>query len=174
MRVPFEARWRVLLLTVVLMASACSGPKTEGRDNYDPDTDWSEVKTFVWFGIQAQRGYNEFNVKRLANAIRDELQDKGLEIVGDRMLADVGVVAYLGVLPKAVDAWKRTDGFLWTKDKELITAGTLVVEIIDLNKGGVIWVGTAERQLEANPTQDQTRRNIKDVVRKLFAAFPPS
>lgn len=161
------------ILTATLFALGCSGPKTEVHDNYDPDTDWSEVKAFVWFGIQAQRGYSEFNVKRLANAIRDELQAKGLEIVGDRMMADVGVAAYLGVLPKAVDAWKRTDGFLWTKDKELITAGTLVVEIVDLNKGGVIWVGTVEQELQQSPTPDQTQRNIKDVVRKLFAGFPP-
>lgn len=172
-RARFEARSLVAVVAIALVAWGCSGPKTEVRDNYDPDTDWSQVRTFVWFGIQAQRGYSEFDVKRLANAIRDELQQKGLEIVGDRRMADVGVTAYLGVLPKAVDTWKRTDGFLWTKDKELITAGALVVEIIDLSKGGVIWVGTAERELQQNPTPDQTQRNIKDVVRKLFADFPP-
>lgn len=160
-------------LATALLAASCSNPKTEVRDNYDPDTDWSRVETFVWFGIQAQRGYSEFNVKRLANAIRDELQRKGLEIVGDRALADVGVAAYLGVLPKAVDTWKRTDGFLWTKDKELVSAGTLMVEIIDLDKGGVIWVGSAERELQDDPTPDQTQKNIKDVVRQLFADFPP-
>lgn len=161
------------MLATALLVGGCSGPKTEIRDNYDPDTDWSRVKTFVWFGIQAQRGYSEFDVKRLANAIRDELQRKGLEIVGDRVLADVGVAAYLGVLPKAVDTWKRTDGFLWTKDKELVSAGTLMVEIIDLDKGGVVWVGSAERELQDDPTPDQTQKNIKDVVRQLFADFPP-
>lgn len=173
-RFRFEIRGVVAALATVVLALGCSSsPKTEVRDNYDPDTDWSRMRSFVWLGIQAQRGYSEFDVKRLANAIRDELQQKGLEIVGDEVFADVGVAAYLGVLPKAVDSWKRTDGFLWTKDKELVSAGMLVVEVIDLSKGGVIWVGTAERELQTNPTPDQTKRNIKDVVKKLFAAFPP-
>lgn len=173
-RLRFEIRGVIAILAVVALALGCSSaPKTEVHDNYDPDTDWRQVRSFVWLGIQAQRGYSEFDVKRLANAIRDELQRKGLEIVGDEVFADVGVAAYLGVLPKAVDAWKRSDGFLWTKDKELVSAGMLVVEVVDLSKRRVIWVGTAERELQTNPTPDQTQRNIKDVVKKLFATFPP-
>ena len=164
----------IALVAIFLLAIGCGGPKTEVRDNYDPDTDWNRVETFIWFGIQAQRGVNEFNVKRLANAIRDELQRKGLDIVGDRTFADVGVAAYLGVLPKAIDTWKSTGGVLWAKDKELVSAGALVIEMVDLKTGKLVWQGSAERQLADDPTPAQTEKTIKEVVKKLFADFPPS
>ncbi len=172
--VPAKRRVLVAVAALLLFSVGCGGPKTEVRDNYDPDTDWSRVRTFVWFGIQAQRGYSEFDVKRLANAIRDELQRKGLQVEGERTFADIGVAAYLGVLPKAVDTWKRDAGVLWTKEKELVSAGALIVEMVDLDSGSVIWQGSAERQLQSNPTPNQTEKTIKQVVKQLLANFPPS
>lgn len=170
-------RFRSLVLLgalAALLAGCSSSPTTEVRDNYDPDTDWSQVRTFVWLGIQAQRGYNEFDVKRIANAIQDELQRKGLEIVPDETFADVAVAAYLGIRPKAVDTWKYTSGALWTKEKELVSAGALIVDVVDLRTRSLIWQGQAERQLQDNPTPARTEKNIKEVVKKLLADFPPS
>lgn len=172
-RVACAFRAGVASATILVLAAGCGGNKVEVRDNYDPDTDWSSISSFVWFGIQARGGISEFDVTRIANAIRADMRAKGLREVGERTGADVGLAAYLGVLPKAVDTWKSDGGILWTRGKDIVSAGALVVDVIDLRRGKLIWQGAAERQLAQNPSRSEVDRNIRDTVKKLLADFPP-
>jgi len=171
--VGIDIRGSTAALVALAVVLGCSGARVEVRDDYDPDTDWSGIRRFVWFGIQARGGISEFDVKRIANAIRGDLRRKGLREVGDRAAAAIGVAAYLGVLPKAVDVWKHEGGILWTKGKDLVPAGALVVEVIDLRHGALVWRGAAERRLRENPSRRDADRAIEETVKKLLASFPP-
>ena len=168
--------WRRLTLTlaVALLAGACSTAQIDVRQNFDPDADFSRLTRFMWLGIQAPPGISEFDVKRVARAITDQLVASGLREESARNRADLGVAAYVGLYPKAVETWKRDGGLLWTRGKELASAGAISLEIVDLRRGAVVWQGVAERPLRENPTREQADRAISETVARLLADFPPA
>ena len=161
------------LLSWLCLLVACGGTAIQARDNYDPNVDWSNMRSFTWLGIQAPRSIAEFDVKRIENSLRQTLVAKGLLERPNAAGTDLAVGAYVGVMPQAIERWERTRGILWTKNADVVASGTLIVEIFALPSGNVVWRGSADRELSENRTPQQKQRSIDQVVGKLLKSFPP-
>jgi len=124
------------------------------------------------------RQQNTLLDKRIRSAVEAELQAKG-------MTADTRPPLYY-CLPTGVDSkinvtdWgTRIHAYGgWYGDRDVdvyqYEEGTLIVDLIDAKTHQLVWRGTATKTLEDNPSPERMEQNLREVVGKMFASYPPS
>ncbi len=158
-----------LLVAGLAVVGACT-PTVKVSSNYDPNVDFFEIGSFTWGGIESNRLVSGFDVRRLENALQQELVLQGYQ---QRARGDVLAVAYLGVVPGHKKALEYSHGLYWTETKKNFQIGNLVLDIIDVRTNRLIWRGTAAAKVEPDVSLEKHERNIRRVARKLVSQFPP-
>jgi len=51
--------------------------------------------------------------------------------------------------------------------------GTLVIDIVDPAARKLIWRGSAQAELNRNPSTEEKKRKADEAVKKIFEQFPP-
>ena len=54
-----------------------------------------------------------------------------------------------------------------------ILVGTMVIDIVDANKGELAWRGMGVREVDVQAKADKRDKNINSAVKKILKDFPP-
>jgi hypothetical protein len=174
---------------LALLLAACS--TLQVSTDYDPDYDFSSLRTYGWFKMERPPGTdvrisNTLIEDRVRKAIEHELDAKGYRKVTDE--APDYYVAWLG----GIDTKLRVDtvesyydpfwggvpqGGYWPGYQRTFAReykeGTLIIDFLNPATHNLIWRGTGSDYLEPNTSLEQMTATINNAVHKILAGFPP-
>ena len=177
---------RLVLAAGIAAASALAGyaasPITVST-KADPDADFSRYRSYAWTDIREVRDPNV--KKRLAAAVDRQLQTKGL--VRKDESADLNVTMHPRLSKEyTVDPYDKGWDYGWgtwaTSIGDLstgadaakpVSVGTLIVDLVDPSTRQLVWRGIATSPFDSEASIEQRRKLLDEVMKKLFAGFPP-
>lgn len=176
-------------ILLVLALTACM-PKV--YVDYDRHADFTKYRTYAW--AEGTPAKNQLMDRRIVSAIEEQLAGKGFQKVDAN--PDV-FVSYHAATTEEVNyttssfgygygpAWGTTYGRyggglgMWgfglatgKATPVTVVKGTLVVDIYDAAQKELIWRGTGNDTVHANP--EEIENQIRESTSKMFAKFPPS
>ena len=176
----------VLLATSLLVVSGCaSTPNTIA--NADPDTDFSQFKTFGFFGQLAtdKPGYESMESNFLKVAVAQQLVARGLnysenpdvlvnfyihseEKVRSRSVPTAG--GYYGYRdPFGYDPFMGYPAYETRIDQ--YTMGTLNIDVVDARQKKLVWEGMVSGRITDNDIKN-LEKTIDEAVAAIMANFP--
>lgn len=179
----------VLGVLAMLLATAAFA---QVKSDYDKEVDFSEFKTYSFQGWQkdSDQQLNEFDKKRILDALKSEFDARGMSLVESG--ADAEVALYL-VLDQKTSTTAYTNfmggmgyGPRWgwgmgaggmgmatattTYNEDDYTEGTLVVDMYDGSGKKLIWQGVLTSVVQEKP--EKREKTIPKKIGKLMKEFP--
>lgn len=162
------------------LAGFLAAPAVLAQDvsyDYDKSFDFSKAKTYAW--VDGTILKDEFNHKRIVDAVDAQLAAKGLAKAAAGAAPDV-VVAYHASFDKDLRIsgfssgwggyrWGATRSGSATVDDVLI--GTIVVDM--MKDKAIVWRGIASKEVDVKASPEKREKNINKGAEKLFKNFPP-
>ena len=166
----------ITLVTAILLVR-CSTISV--MQDYDPEYDFSKLKTFGFLPIPEEAGIDQLNANRFGDAIKNEMTAKGYTVSEN---ADFGVAILFGKQTKTnITSYGYGYGHYWGRyggttniDVSQYDEGTLIIDVIDMNKKELVWRGTGTGALNPNATVEERTANINNAVAQILAQFPPT
>lgn len=177
----------VLLLTSIMMLSACSGISIS--QDYDQAYDFSTLKTFAWkpnedneYGLQG----NDLVDKRVRTAIVNGFSAKQYTLV-DSGTPDFYISYYITIEQKistsnvsgGVSMGRSSRGRYGSvgvssgSQAHVYDQGTLLIDITDTANNKLIWRGASSQEVSGKSDPEKSTRIINETVEKIMAQFPP-
>ena len=176
----------VMLICFAALAAGCSSISV--KNDFDKEADFTAYRTFAWLqepvtaigDANAARQMNTLLDKRIRTAVETELQAKGMTVNTEN--PDLLVVYHTGVDNKIdVTDWgysypTRYGGWYGGSNVDVYEykEGTLIVDLIDGKSKQLVWRGDATKTLEENPSPERMEQNLREVVGRMFANYPPA
>ncbi len=167
----------VLFLTLCATVLALTCSPVSVRHDYDPQANFNNLRTFSWLPIPQKAEVNQLVVRRIRDAVTNELQAKGLQ--RNSQNPDF-LIAMHGTSKEKLEIqdWgysSRSSAYWGGRDISIrqYTEGTLILDFIDAKSKQLIWRGVAQGAVDPGATPEQRTKRINDGVAKLFAKFPP-
>ena len=173
------------LVASALLIQGCASISVSS--DFDPYADYASYRTYDWMPTESRRvdlrARDPMVEQRIRDAIERELRAKGLEKV-DSPDPDIRI-GYLLVLDEGVDSqtlyeradpdWRyRTYGpSATTTRSQMLTTGTLVIDVFDSARKESVWRGVAEGQVREEQDPEKRRARINEAVKKILAGYPP-
>jgi hypothetical protein len=166
----------LLVVAYSVFVTGCSNVRT--TYDYDPDADFTSLKTFDWLAVDPESQFDDLTVRRIKNAVNRELGAKGYEIASEK--PDFFVSMYLGrEAQKDIVDWGYSRDRFGTyyggrrADVYEYEEGTLTLDFIESSGKQLVWRGLATAVIDpyAGP-EDRTKR-INEAVAQLLEGFPP-
>ncbi|WP_373187734.1 DUF4136 domain-containing protein [Halopseudomonas sp.] len=182
-----------LLVGCALLLAACQTTQVE-RD-YDTSRDFTHYRTWAWaepaitYTPQDDpRVGSDLTSQRIREAVRGELEARGLRQAGDTGSADLlfqvdvisekeqdqvtttwgGSFGYWGW------GWGGGPAYAQSRSVEYQML-TLQIDMRDVEDGQLVWRGSDERQLwDASRAPAEREQQIRDMVSRILSAYPPS
>jgi hypothetical protein len=174
-----------LALASLTACLACSGIRV--TTDYDPNADFSNVRTYAWFddrsGVEGDRAdVTSLLDRRVRSAVDAELQRKGIQLV-DRSEAEALVGYHLGIENKLdVDTintgygygrYGRYGGIGTTTTVREYQEGTLLIDVIDPSSKQLIWRGSGQSRINQYSTPADREQRVNEAVKQILEKFPP-
>jgi hypothetical protein len=178
----------ILIALISILASSCAGVKVASIQ--DPRIDLGKYDTYCWIqGCELNYngpdyGYNPARMQLIQNAIKEELDSKGL--LNDQNTPDLLVGFHvlleekqsvntkhpemINPYDRPIRYWDEYDEF-YNKEIYMFLKGSLVIDLIDSKTGSVVWQSTAERYMLANEKVEKDSKIIKG-IKKALKSFP--
>ncbi len=180
----------VLFFAITLILSSCSTLKV--TSDYDPNVNFSKYKTYnlLPWREDVSRMVNDFDRKRIADAIKHEMELRGYKYAESNI--DVSVSAYIILDEKEQTTAYSTymggygyyAGFGYygygpgvgmgtthtTYNTETYTVGTLIIDIFDNSTKKLIWQGIGVGTINENPKKRE--QNTPGVIAKIMESLP--
>ena len=168
-----------LLAAAALAAAAPSLAQWALRDDrvkvdFAEGIDFSQYRTYQWKESQ-EPSDDPANHLRITRAVESELEAKGLTKV-DPGKADLKV-RYYGKVISRVKSSSRPAGSAWEPgnlrtmiDVGKVQEGTLILELYEARGENLVWRAMMSETLSS---PDRMEQQIKAVVSKLLAEYPP-
>lgn len=175
----------------ILFLLAMTGCTSKVYIDYDKHADFTKYQTYAW--TEGTPAKNQLMDHRIITAIDEQLIGKGFQKVDTNpdMFASYHVatteeVSYTtssmgyGYGPAGGTTYGRYGGGLgmWgvglssgTATPVTVVKGTLVVDIFDAEKKSLLWRGTANDTVHADP--EKVEDQIHKTTTEMFAKFPP-
>ena len=161
----------VVMALVAISMMSCSSVAV--NSDYDQEYDFSKLKTFGFLEIPADAGIDQFDAKRLSDAVKRVMEEKGYMVSEE---PNFGVAMHFGAQTKTVIdstsygyyGWGPGGAQVWQYDE-----GTLVIDFIDMAKNELFWRGSGTEVLPGNQNVDDKIKNINDAVAEILSQFPP-
>lgn len=157
----------------------------------DSTVDFDQFRTIEFYGWKdnSDENVNRFNRQRIENAVRNELELRGLEVV-DKGRGDLIVSLYV-VTEEKTQTVARTmhmggghggyhgygPGYHWgvghsmtTYQDYEYTLGTLVISVFDAKRKVLIWEATGKGTVEEDPKNADKR--IHEAVSEIMETYP--
>ncbi|MCH6559316.1 DUF4136 domain-containing protein [candidate division KSB1 bacterium] len=170
----------VLTVSVLLLVGVGCSPISVSHD-YDPQANFSNLKTFAWVAFPQNVEINQLTVRRIKNAVTNELLAKGLQESSSN--ADI-LIAMHGTTKEKLDItdWGYSTGSYYgggywggrNIDVNQYTEGTLILDFIDSKSKRLVWRGVAKGAVDPSLTPEQRTKRINEGAAKLMAQFPPA
>ena len=179
----------VLLLCLASFWLACSKSGISVRHDFDPNADFSNLKTFNWMELPKEIPQRTQEVLDRApdlhmlikTAVENRLRNKGYEMRspdGDFLVAyhlllqakefvDVSQpynnVSYGRLLRTAV----KKSTF-----KKTFEEGTLIIDFVDPETREIIWRGSATKMVDRQSSPEKRDKNVGEGVKQILKKFP--
>ena len=180
---------KIVTILMVLSISITTAQKVSG--DYDKSTDFTKYKTYHFIGWQkdSDKMMNDFDKKRLREALEAEMEAKGLTrvesggdmavslfIVVDKKTSVTAYTNYYGVMGYGRRGYYR-GGRGWGNGASTTSysendylQGTLVMDMIDIHSDELIWQGVATGTINKNTQKRE--KTIPRAVKKLMKKYP--
>lgn len=177
---------KITLLTVLFIFTACSSIKT--NYDYDKEIDFTKFKTYAFSQQSMELQLDQLNKDRLLNAIKSELNTKGLtESANPDVIIDIHIKGQQYQTATATTTgfggyggyyryrgYGYGSGFTTTQvSYDNYTEGTLMIAMIDKNTNKLVWQGTGVKTIDENASAQKREENIKYGVSQIMANYPP-
>lgn len=169
------------LLAVVLGLGACATLQT-GVD-FDRAASFTGYATFAWLPRTHPSTRNPLNVQRVQDAIRAELEAKGLRFEADLARADLAVDFTLSSAERTDitsypvefrGGWRWGGGYFGSEvDVRQYREGTLAIDLFDARGHRPVWHGWAKKPLDRKDLEDPGTA-IRAAVAAVLARYPPA
>jgi Domain of unknown function (DUF4136) len=152
-----------------LLVAGLAGATTVKYD-FDPEADFTAYQSFAWRddvpGLP-----NPFADKRIRAAVAEELTAKGLTGT-DRENADL-ILIYRAAARRELRADSTWYGPRWGRGVRVTSypVGTLMLDLIDRQRGELVWRGTVSGVVTGDPEKNEKR--IRSAIAKLLKKYPP-
>ncbi len=166
-----------LLLAAAFALAACS--TLEVSTDYDKAADFTKYRTYTWG--KAEEIKNTIVKKRIESAVDQQLASKGLKKVESG--PDLAVFVHPRLSKETqVNTYSTGWGYGWgwyggmgttTSTVQEIPVGTLVVDLVDVQRKELVWRGVAKSQLDSEASAEQRQERLDDAMKQLFASYPP-
>jgi len=171
----------IIVAAIVIIAAASMAAQKVSYD-YDRTTDFSKFKTFT---LKDGTKSNDSQVdRRIVDAVTSALVARGM--TRDDGMPDVVVVAHV-TFDKSKDmsaystaptygpyGWNWGDGWKSTHVRvRAISAGTLVIDVVDVARGTLAWRGIGEKEVTEGAAADVLEKNVDRAVTRVLRHFPP-
>jgi len=178
---------RVGLWTTAVLALAVGACQTLPRIRTEmaPDADMTRYRTYDYFEKPStdRRGYQTITTRNIEDAIDREMSQRGL--VRSSSNPDLKINFHIAKRDKVESrpgpsvgvgygwGWRSRFGydFMYGRDVETVTEGTLTVDLVDRSKNALVWSGSASRTLDSK-VLDQPRKAIDQAVKLIFDKYP--
>lgn len=183
---------RILRIAAALIAVYALGscaPSINVHSDYDPETDFSGLKTYDW--LPDKRNFGETYPlvdKRVRKSVEDELAAKGFikDSSNDpdfRIRYDAAVESKMKI--QKVDDFYAYPSGSWHYEYRSLNPfgsyaraydweeGTLILDVVNPDNKYLIWRGTAQARLNRDNPPKDSEKMIRDAVKKILDQFPP-
>lgn len=187
MRYPTLCSWLVSALFLV----GCSGIRV--NQDYEPGTDFSKLKSFEWKSAEQPktgdlRSDNPLLDARVRKAVEEQLAADGIQKTDggsvdflvsyslavrtgyDSSRVGVGVGTGFGIGSGGTFGGIGVGAPVGSPSEE----GMLVIDFTDPKTGDLIWRGTGSGRLSFQKAPEQTTEEVRALVEKVLAQFPPA
>ena len=174
-----------LWLFPFFFAFLTSCDSTKYTMDYDKEYDFSKIKKYKFLPLnpESSQGINELDRERLYDAVRVELDDRGMTEVGENPDAFVNMLI---LLKNQTGYSGYTDyyspyGFGYgygygtghtTYSSYTYTTGTLIIDIFDAKEKRLVWQGSAAGEVKENQKSYQKEADARTVMRNVFKLYP--
>jgi len=174
------------LLTLVSLLVACAST-LEANMDYDGQFDFSKVRKIALQPVDRTELSNirisDIQVQRIDEALAQELQRKGFEIVSDNTQADMYLTWHL-VTEERTDVrtynsmsyyncWRCGPAVSDVSVRQY-TQGTFIVDMIDPARNQSVWRSVIESRLQPEPDPDKAGARRQEAAAAILAQFPPA
>jgi hypothetical protein len=168
---------RMAMIAVLVLAPALLLAQKTSFD-YDKTANFAAFKTYAL--KDGTKVGDPLIDGRIVAAIESELGAKGLTQTAAK--PDVTVTYHIAFDKKQDITAYNTGGmgYRWgggwgTTDVRVneILVGTLVIDIVDANKGDLAWRGIGVKEVDVQAKAEKRDKNIKAAVGKMLKNFPP-
>lgn len=178
------------LAVAALLLTGCASKPTIETD-YDHTVDFSQYKTYAFFnpmGIE-NPNYSSIYGSIFRQAISKEMESRGyvksdnpdlLINVSGRLQEKTKVTTtsdpymaggYYGYRRGAYGAWGGY-GYGTQTHVSQYTEGTVNVDMVDRKQKRMVWEGVAVGRVNEKRSNEETRTNINNGIKEMFAAYP--
>ncbi len=161
---------------VVLAGLAGCATAPTIKTGWDKQVDFGKYHTWTWQSDGSIR--DKVWAKRCQDVLSDTLDTKKLAqvsqspdlwaVVHARLTADTVVVPYSSTWGYGMAPWGYDDSFT-----EQIPVGTMILDLVDVQKKEVVWRGRAKGVIQSDKTNEEREQNLRKIFAEMFAAYPP-
>ena len=182
-----------ILGAIVLFLSVSNTLNAQTKSDYDKDTDFSKFSTYTFAGWEKNSGdiLNDFDKKRIKDALRNEFSARGMKAV--KSDGDVEITLYIVINKKTSTTayttytggmgyygghhgWGRGYGGMGfgtaTTDfnESDYNEGTFVVDMYSNDSKDLLWQGVITSVIKEKP--EKREKSIPKKIKKLMKGYP--
>lgn len=186
--ISLSTHMRPAVLALGLALAGCSSVTVTA--DYDPETDFSGLRSFAWIPDDPEREVDPragdpLISARVTEAVEHTLQAAGYAQVseqadflvgftisvqrGTTLVSDTGPIFY----GRYGHGGYGAVGYSSTTQVREYEEGVLQIDIVGTDSNTLLWRGTATAVLKSNQTPEQSTEAINEAVAKVLAQFPP-
>jgi hypothetical protein len=167
---------------IVLILISCS-TSIKVQTDYTEGTNYEKYKTYKIVEVEADKtGINEITLTRVINAVKREMESKGFSKSNNPDLE----VHLIGLVANKVDTdvytdyygrgyYRRSFGYGIPSTRVDVTEykeGTLIIDLVDAEKGQLVWQGIGTARMNEDPKGRAER--VNKAVMQILREYPPS
>ena len=175
----------LLAAALVAVVTSCATP-LEATTDFDSDFDFSGVQKIAFTPVNrmdvATVRISDMQISRINEALADELQRKGLQVVEDASEADMLLTWHLVTQERtdvrtynsmsAYNCWRCGPSVSDVSVRQY-TQGTFIVDMIDPIRNQSAWRSIIESRLSSDPSPEDSAERRVEAARAILADFPP-
>ncbi len=152
------------------------------KHDYDPQTNFSDLKTFDWMQVPEKAGMDGLIVQRVKNAVNAELKAKGFMMTSNN--PDFLIANHIGKKDRVqVSSWgygyghRGYRGGSWGRSgvsTYQYEEGSLILDFVDTKSKKMIWRGVVKAEVQNADTPEKIDTLINEAVKEILKKYPPS
>ncbi len=169
----------IVIVVAIILSTGCSSISVQ--QDYDPEYDFSKLKTFGFIPLSSEAGIDQLSADRLSSAIKTELLAKGYTLSEQ---ADFGIALLFSSKTKTnVQSYGYGYGYGYYGrpgyggtggvDVTQYEEGTLVIDFVDMKENKLVWRGIGSGALSQSPSVEERTKRVNNAVNQILAQFPP-
>ncbi len=175
----------IRLLTISILMVVAFGCSTVSYNyNYDPEVNYTALKTFSWMTVDVQENIHTLNIKRIQKEVNAQLEAKGCKVTTDN--PDFLISMHIAKEEKMdVKAWNYAytgramlygGSYVGNTQFDVYQyeEGTFILDFVGAQSRELIWRGIAQGEVRNYSSPVKRNERLDEVVQKVLSNFPPA